>query len=227
MWTPALHCTDPEPEPGPGTGCARLWPECQVKWCEGEGPPSVASPGEPRPRTRGGTGWPFAHHHMRHRPGGPAMCGPSSRSGQRVPGHAAPTHPLCAHSMHGLPIPRPRCSWERACRQQRTMRHGTGPCVTLYSARAAAASPGFVALATLPRTKATCRCRCSRCSAYRTEASTDPNRPAIQGAVRAQCTWISAYFRAENLENRALTAPFFDQADGTTHAAAMVPPRQG
>ena len=37
MWTPALHCTDPEP--GPGTGCARLWPECQVKWCEGEGPP--------------------------------------------------------------------------------------------------------------------------------------------------------------------------------------------
>jgi len=88
------------------------------------------------------------------------------------------------------------------------MRHGTGPCVTLYSARAAAASPGFVALATLPRTKATCRCRCrcrcSRCSAYRTEASTDPNRPAIQGAVRAQCTWISAYFRAENLENRAL-----------------------
>ena len=37
MWTPALHCTDPEP--GPGTGCARLWPECQVRWCEGEGPP--------------------------------------------------------------------------------------------------------------------------------------------------------------------------------------------
>ena len=42
MWTPAPHRTAPhctDPEPGPGTGCARLWPECQVRWCEGEGPP--------------------------------------------------------------------------------------------------------------------------------------------------------------------------------------------
>lgn len=226
MWTPAPHRTAPTLNLGLVLDAPAGGPNVKSDGVRVRAPsPCVASPGEPTPRTRWGTGWPFAHHHMRHRPGGPVMCGPSSRSGQRVPGHAAPTHPLCAHSMHGLPIPRPRCSWERACRQQRTMRHGTGPCVTLYSARAAAASPGFVALATLPRTKATCRC--SRCSAYRTEASTDPNRPAIQGAVRAQCTWISAYFRAENLTNRALTASFFDQAAATTHAAAMVPPRQG
>ena len=194
MWTPALHCTDPEP--GPGTGCARLWPECQVRWCEGEGPPPawhrLVNPGPAHEGALAG-----------HSP--TTTCGIAQEGRQcagRHPGRGSACRAMLPRLTRCARTPcMARCSWERACRQQRTMHHGTGPCVTLYSARAAAASPGFVALATLPRTKATCRCRCrcSRCSAYRTEASTDTNRPAIQGAVRAQCTWISACFRAENL----------------------------